>query len=95
MEVRVATYSEYSISSGVTGIKNIVSQTLEGIVVEKVYFQPEVNVELTISRRSFPLRTQSARRCRNLLAKVKFSYRTVQRLVIPRIRPTSGFQSGP
>ncbi len=50
MEVLVATYSEYSISSGVTGIKNIVSQTLEGIVVEKVYFQPEVNVELTISQ---------------------------------------------
>ena len=40
MEVRVATYSEYSISSSVTGIKNIESQTLEGIVVEKVYFQP-------------------------------------------------------
>jgi multidrug efflux pump subunit AcrB len=49
MEVRVATYSEYSISSSVTGIRNIESQTLEGIVVEKVYFQPEVNsgAELT------------------------------------------------
>jgi hypothetical protein len=34
----------------VTGIKNIVSQTLEGIVVEKVYFQPEVTVELAISQ---------------------------------------------
>ncbi len=50
MEVRVATYSEYSISSSVTGIKNIESQTLEGIVVEKVYFQPGVNVELAISQ---------------------------------------------
>ena len=50
MEVRVATYSEYSISSGVTGIKNIVSQTPEGIVVEKVYFQPEVTVELAIAQ---------------------------------------------
>ncbi len=50
MEVRVATYSEYSISSSVTGIRNIESQTLEGIVVERVYFQPGVNVELAISQ---------------------------------------------
>src|SRR5271165_2866294 len=50
MEVRVATYSEYSISSSVTGIKNIESQTLEGIVVEKVYFQPNVNIELAIAQ---------------------------------------------
>ena len=50
MEVRVATYSEYSISSSVTGIKNIASQTLEGIVVERVYFQPGVNVELAIAQ---------------------------------------------
>ena len=50
MEVRVATYSEYSISSSVTGIRNIESQTLEGIVVEKVYFQPGVNIELAIAQ---------------------------------------------
>ena len=50
MEVRVATYSEYSISSSVTGIRNIASQTLEGIVVERVYFQPGVNVELAIAQ---------------------------------------------
>ncbi len=46
MEVRVATYSEYSISSSVTGIRNMESQTLEGIVVQRVYFQPGVNIEL-------------------------------------------------
>ncbi len=50
MEVRVATYSEYSLSSSVTGIKNIESQTLEGIVVERVYFQPNVNIGLAISQ---------------------------------------------
>ena len=50
MEVRVATYSEYSISSSVTGIRNIESQTLEGIVVERVYFQPGVNIELAIAQ---------------------------------------------
>jgi multidrug efflux pump subunit AcrB len=50
MEVRVATYSEYSISSSVTGIRNMESQTLEGIVVQRIYFQPGVNVSLAISQ---------------------------------------------
>ena len=50
MEVRVATYSEYSLSSSVTGIRNIESQTLEGIVVERVYFQPGVDIGLAISQ---------------------------------------------
>jgi multidrug efflux pump subunit AcrB len=50
MEVRVATYSEYSISSSVTGIRNMESETLEGIVVQRVYFQPGVNVELAIAQ---------------------------------------------
>jgi len=50
MEARVATYSEFSISSNVTGIKNIESQTLEGIVVERIYFQPNVNIELAIAQ---------------------------------------------
>ncbi|MGO9983592.1 MAG: efflux RND transporter permease subunit [Rhodomicrobium sp.] len=50
MEVRVATYSEYSISSSVTGIKKMESQTLEGIVVQRIYFQPGVNISLAISQ---------------------------------------------
>ncbi len=50
MEQRVTTYSEYSISSSVGDIKNIESQTLEGISVEKIYFQPNVNVDLAISQ---------------------------------------------
>ncbi len=50
MEQRVTTYSEYSISSSVGDIKNIESQTLEGIAVEKIYFQPNVNVDLAISQ---------------------------------------------
>ena len=50
LEVRVATCSEYSISSSVTGIKDIQSQTMEGIVVERVYFQPNVNIELAIAQ---------------------------------------------
>jgi multidrug efflux pump subunit AcrB len=50
MEARVATYSEYSISATVNGIKNMESQTLSGIVVQKIYFQPNVNLELAISQ---------------------------------------------
>jgi len=50
MEQRVTTYSEYSISSNVSDIKNVESQTLSGIAVEKLYFQPNVNIDLAISQ---------------------------------------------
>src|SRR6201990_3021793 len=50
MEQRVTTYSQYSISSNVTGIKNIEAQTLNGISVQKVYFQPDVNPDLAIAQ---------------------------------------------
>ena len=48
MQQRVTTYSEYSISSNVNDIRNIESQTIEGIAVEKIYFQPNVNIDLAI-----------------------------------------------
>jgi multidrug efflux pump subunit AcrB len=50
MEERVTTYSQYSISSNVSGIKNIEAQTLFGISVQKVYFQPNVNLDLAIAQ---------------------------------------------
>ena len=50
MEQRVTTYSEYSISSNVSDIRNIESQTLSGVAVERVYFQPNVNIDLAISQ---------------------------------------------
>jgi multidrug efflux pump subunit AcrB len=50
MEARVTTYSEYSISANVNNIRNIESQTLSGISVEKIYFQPNVNIDLAISQ---------------------------------------------
>src|ERR1700738_3549403 len=50
MEQRVTTYSQYSMSSNVTGIKNIEAQTLNGLSVQKVYFQPDVNLDLAISQ---------------------------------------------
>ena len=50
MEQRVTTYSEYSISSNVNGIKDIEAQTLAGISVQKIFFQPDVNLDLAISQ---------------------------------------------
>src|SRR3954467_10612317 len=50
MEQRVTTYSQYSISANVNGIKNIEAQTLNGLSIQKVYFQPDVNLDLAISQ---------------------------------------------
>jgi multidrug efflux pump subunit AcrB len=50
MEQRVTTYSQYSISTSVNGIKNMEAQTLNGISVQKIYFQPDVNLDLAISQ---------------------------------------------
>jgi multidrug efflux pump subunit AcrB len=50
MEQRVTTYSQYSISSSVAGIKNMEAQTLNGISVQKIFFQPNVNIDLAISQ---------------------------------------------
>jgi multidrug efflux pump subunit AcrB len=50
MEQRVSTYSQYSISSNVTGIRDMEAQTLNGVVVQKIYFQPNVNLDLAIAQ---------------------------------------------
>jgi multidrug efflux pump subunit AcrB len=50
MEQRVSTYSQYAISTAVSGIKNMEAQTLNGISVQKIFFQPDVNIDLAISQ---------------------------------------------
>ena len=50
MEQRVSTYSQYSISTNVNGIKNMEAQTLNGLSIQKIYFQPDVNVDLAIAQ---------------------------------------------
>src|ERR1700761_2530635 len=50
MQARVTTYSEYSISANVNNIKNMESQTLSGIAVQKIFFQPDVNIDLAIAQ---------------------------------------------
>src|SRR4051812_790818 len=48
MDQRVTTYSQYSISSNVNGIKNMEAQTFNGLSVQRIYFQPDVNLDLAI-----------------------------------------------
>ena len=50
MEQRVTTYSQYSISANVNGIKNIEAQTMAGLSVQKIYFQQDVNLDLAIAQ---------------------------------------------
>src|ERR1700724_2526354 len=50
MDQRVTTYSQYFISASVNGIKNIEAQTMAGLSVQKIYFQPDVNLDLAISQ---------------------------------------------
>jgi multidrug efflux pump subunit AcrB len=45
MEQRITTYSEFSISTTVTGIKDMEAQALNGISVLKIYFQTDVNLD--------------------------------------------------
>ena len=50
MEQRVTTYSQYTLSSNVNNIRDIEAQTLNGISVQKIYFQPDVNLDLAIAQ---------------------------------------------
>ena len=50
MEQRVTTYSEYALSASVNGIQDIEAQTLNGISVQKIFFQPDVSLDLAISQ---------------------------------------------
>src|SRR5271155_4048305 len=50
MEQRVTTYSQFALSSSVNGIQDIEAQTINGISVQKVFFQPDVNLDLAISQ---------------------------------------------
>ena len=50
MEQRVTTYSQYVLSSSVNGIHDIEAQTINGISVQKVFFQPDVNLDLAIAQ---------------------------------------------
>ncbi len=50
MESRVTTYAEVSISNNVSSIRNMESTTLQGISIQRIYFQPDVSIDLAISQ---------------------------------------------
>src|SRR5262245_46096507 len=50
MEQRFTTYAQYAISTSTNGIKHIEPETVHGISVQKIYFQPDVNLSLAISQ---------------------------------------------
>jgi multidrug efflux pump subunit AcrB len=50
MESRVTTYAEVSVSNNVSGIRNMESTTLQGIAIQRIYFQPDVSIDLAISQ---------------------------------------------
>src|SRR2546422_3982187 len=50
MASRVTTFSEYTISSVVSDVRSIESQTYPGVGVIKIYFQPNVNVEAALAQ---------------------------------------------
>jgi multidrug efflux pump subunit AcrB len=50
MEQRFSTYSQYAISTSVNGIKDMEAETINGISVQKIYFQPDVDLGLAVSQ---------------------------------------------
>jgi multidrug efflux pump subunit AcrB len=50
MAQRITTYSEFSLSNNVNDIRQMESQTLPGVAIEKIYFQPEVSIDLAIAQ---------------------------------------------
>src|SRR5881396_444085 len=50
MASRITTFSEYTISSAVSDVRSIESQTYPGVGVIKIYFQPNVNVEAALAQ---------------------------------------------
>src|SRR5579862_3032934 len=50
MAQRLTTYSEYAISANASNIKNIESQTLNGISVIRIYFQPDVHIDAAVAQ---------------------------------------------
>ena len=50
METQMTIFSEYTISSVVSDVKNIESQTLNGVAVIKIYFHPTVKIDAAIAQ---------------------------------------------
>jgi len=50
MEKRVTTYTEFALSNNVNGIRSMESTTLQGVTITRIYFQPDVSIDLALSQ---------------------------------------------
>jgi multidrug efflux pump subunit AcrB len=50
MEQRVTTYTEFSFSNNVNGIREMDSTTLQGVTITRIYFQPDVSIDLALTQ---------------------------------------------
>jgi CzcA family heavy metal efflux pump len=50
MAKQITTFSEYTISSAVDNVKNIESQTLAGVSVIRIFFQPNVRIDSAVAQ---------------------------------------------
>ena len=50
MAKQITTFSEYTISSAVDNVKNIESQSLAGVSVIRIFFQPNVRIDAAIAQ---------------------------------------------
>jgi multidrug efflux pump subunit AcrB len=50
MEQRVTTYTEFALSNNVNGIRDMESTTLQGVTITRIYFQPDVSIDLALSQ---------------------------------------------
>jgi len=50
MQQRVTTYTEFALSNNVNGIRDMESTTLQGVTITRIYFQPDVSIDLALSQ---------------------------------------------
>jgi multidrug efflux pump subunit AcrB len=50
MASRITTYSEFAFSNNVNGISRMESTTLQGVTIERIYFQENVTIDLAVTQ---------------------------------------------
>src|SRR5271154_6241482 len=50
MAQRITTYSEFSLSNNVNSIRRMESTTLQGVEIERIYFEQRVSIDLAIAQ---------------------------------------------
>ena len=50
MASRITTYSEFGLSNNVNGIRRMESTTLQGVTIERIYFDQDVSIDLAIAQ---------------------------------------------